>query len=77
MWEDENHILFPAVRSVKEKKRAEAKEQFTSYYRLDIRGGEALPLLPCRSRWKPCVLLRATAGWLRAASTPTLRIITA
>lgn len=43
LWEDENHILFPAVRSAKEKKRAKAKEQFTSYYRLDIRGGEALP----------------------------------
>lgn len=43
LWEDENHILFPAVRSAKEKKRAKTKEQFTSYYRLDIRGGEALP----------------------------------
>lgn len=42
-WEDETHILFPAVRSAKEKKRTEAKEQFTSYYRLDIHGGEALP----------------------------------
>lgn len=42
-WEDETHILFPAVRSAKEKKRAEAKEAFTSYYRLDITGGEALP----------------------------------
>lgn len=41
-WEDETHILFPAVRSPKEKKRAEAKEQFTSFYRLDIHGGEAL-----------------------------------
>ncbi len=42
-WEDETHILFPAVRSAKEKKRAEAREQFTSFYRLDIHGGEALP----------------------------------
>ena len=43
LWTDEYHILFPAVRSAKDKKRAEAKEAFTSYYCLDIRGGEALP----------------------------------
>ena len=42
-WLDENRILFPAVRSAGEKKRAEKKEQFTSYYCLDVRGGEALP----------------------------------
>ena len=43
LWENETCILFPAVRSAAEKKRAEAKDQFTSYYRLDLRGGEALP----------------------------------
>ena len=43
-WLDENRLLFPAVRSAKEKKRAEAHEEFTSYYVLDLRGGEALPL---------------------------------
>ena len=43
LWESDDTILFPAVRSAAEKKRAEAKEQFTSYYRLDLRGGEALP----------------------------------
>lgn len=42
IWEDDSHILFPAVRSAKEKKRQEAKESFTSYYRLSIHGGEAL-----------------------------------
>lgn len=42
IWEDENHILFPAVRSTKDKKLQQAKEAFTSYYRLDIRGGEAV-----------------------------------
>ena len=31
VWLDENRILFPAVRSEKEKKRAAAHEQFTSY----------------------------------------------
>ena len=41
-WEDENCLLFPAVRSKEEKKRREAKEEFTSFYRLDLRGGEAL-----------------------------------
>ena len=40
-WEDENHILFSAVRSAKDKKRKEEKENFTSYYRIDINGGEA------------------------------------
>ena len=43
VWEDETHLLFPAVRSKAETKRAQAEEPFTSFYRLDIRGGEALP----------------------------------
>lgn len=42
LWADESHILFPAVRSAREKKRQEAKDAFTSYYCLDIHGGEAL-----------------------------------
>ena len=42
LWESDDTVLFPAVRSASEKKRAEAKEQFTSFYRLDLRGGEAL-----------------------------------
>lgn len=42
-WLDDDRLIFPAVRSAKEKKRAEAKEEFTSYYVLDLRGGEALP----------------------------------
>lgn len=40
-WEDDEHILFQAVRSTDEKKRKDKKEIFTSYYRIDIRGGEA------------------------------------
>jgi len=43
IWLDDDRILFSAVRSAKEKKRAEAKEAFTSYYVLDLRGGEAQP----------------------------------
>ena len=43
IWDDAEHILFPSVRSAAEKKRQSAKEQFTSYYRLNIHGGEALP----------------------------------
>ena len=52
-WEDENTILFPAVRSADEKKRAEKKEQFTSIYRLDLRGGEAIRAftLPFSADW--------------------------
>ena len=51
VWLDENRLLFPAVRSAKEKKRAEAKEEFTACYVLDVRGGEALPFvtLPLRA----------------------------
>ena len=43
LWLDDERILFPTVRSAAEKKRAEAKEAFTSYYVLDLHGGEALP----------------------------------
>ena len=43
VWLDDDRLLFPAVRSAAEKKRAEAKEPFTSYYVLDLNGGEALP----------------------------------
>ena len=42
-WEDADHILFPADRSAKERKRREAREEFTAYYRLSMSGGEALP----------------------------------
>jgi len=42
IWESENSLLFPAVRSSAEKKRAESKDAFTSYYRLSLEGGEAL-----------------------------------
>lgn len=45
LWIDEHRLIFPAVRSAKEKKQAEAKEEFTSYYLLDLRGGEALPYM--------------------------------
>lgn len=52
-WETENTILFPAVRSADEKKRAERKEQFTSFYRLDLCGGEAIHAftLPFAADW--------------------------
>ena len=43
LWLTDTQILFPAVRSAKEKKRAENHEAFTSYYTLDVTGGEALP----------------------------------
>lgn len=39
-WEDETHLLFPACRTAAEKKRAEAGEAFTAYYRLATDGGE-------------------------------------
>lgn len=40
-WLDDTHIIFPAARSDAEKKRAESGVEFTSYYDLDINGGEA------------------------------------
>lgn len=51
LWEDETHLLFPAVRSTADQKRQKEKEQFTHFYRLDITGGEALPAfcLPFRA----------------------------
>ena len=44
-WLDDRRLIFPAVRSAKEKKRAEAGEEFTAYYVLDVNGGEAMPFL--------------------------------
>lgn len=41
IWEDDEHLLFPAVRSEADKKRAKNGEIFTVWYRIDIRGGEA------------------------------------
>lgn len=41
IWEDNTHILFKANRTEKEQKRIKDKEAFTSYYRIDIHGGEA------------------------------------
>ncbi len=42
-WEDEDTILFPAVRTKAEQDRAQSGEPFTSFYRLSLNGGEALP----------------------------------
>jgi len=66
LWEDETHILFPAVRSAKEKKRQEAKDQFTAWYRLDITGGEAVPAftLPFAAGW----MEKVSGGWVATGS---------
>ena len=42
-WEDDDNILFPADRTPEERRRREAGEQFTVFYRLSLKGGEALP----------------------------------
>ncbi len=42
VWEDDTHILFPALRTDKEKERAKAGEVFTVYYRISTEGGEAV-----------------------------------
>ena len=41
-WEDDTHVLFPAIRTDADKKRSEAGEKFTVYYRLATDGGEAV-----------------------------------
>lgn len=41
-WEDPFHLLFSAVRSVKDRQLAEQNLGYTSYYRIDVRGGEAV-----------------------------------
>ncbi|MBE5962192.1 MAG: S9 family peptidase [Lachnospiraceae bacterium] len=41
LWDDDDTILFPAIRLEADKKRVEAKEIFTSFYRISIHGGEA------------------------------------
>ncbi|WMM24167.1 S9 family peptidase [Tissierella sp. MB52-C2] len=41
IWKDDNTIIFPAMRSKKDKERKEKKEDFTSYYEINLSGGEA------------------------------------
>ena len=42
LWEDDTHILFTAMRTDDEKNRAKDGNVFTSYYRIDVTGGEAV-----------------------------------
>ncbi len=41
IWFDEKTILFPSIREEKDKKRKEAGEPFTAYYKICVDGGEA------------------------------------
>lgn len=41
LWEDEEHLLFPAMREKKDQERAKNGERFSVWYRLNIHGGEA------------------------------------
>ena len=42
LWQqDSKHILFPSIRDEKDKKKQEAGESFTQYYRINVNGGEA------------------------------------
>lgn len=40
-WKNQDTILFPSIRSKKERNRKEKGEQFTSFYEINIHGGEA------------------------------------
>lgn len=41
-WEDAYHLVFTAIRSAKDRQLAEQGLGYTSYYRIDVRGGEAV-----------------------------------
>lgn len=43
LWDNDGSILFPAARSAAELEKQKNGEPFTAWYRLDLRGGEALP----------------------------------
>lgn len=40
-WENNENIIFSAIRNEKDKKRKKDEEQFTSFYKISISGGEA------------------------------------
>ena len=42
LWLDNENIIFPDIRSKKDKEKLEAGEEFTKYYKINIHGGEAL-----------------------------------
>ena len=41
IWDDDTTLLFPGMRKDSDKKKAEAGEEFTVFYRLSLNGGEA------------------------------------
>lgn len=41
IWKDNDTIIFPAIRGKKDKERKENQEEFTSFYEINIHGGEA------------------------------------
>lgn len=41
IWKNNSSILFPAMRNKKDKERKEKGEQFTIYYEISLKGGEA------------------------------------
>ncbi len=43
VWEDDDNLLFPAVRKAEERKKNEVGETTTFFYRLNVNGGEAMP----------------------------------
>lgn len=66
IWEDDSNLLFAAARDSKDKKLAEKKEAFTSFYRISISGGEAekaftipLPVLSIKPMKKDEYLIAA------------------
>lgn len=41
VWKNESTLLFPAIRSKKDRERKENGEMFTTYYEISLKGGEA------------------------------------
>jgi dipeptidyl aminopeptidase/acylaminoacyl peptidase len=42
LWVDNENIIFPSARDIKDKEKKDAGEEFTQYYRINIHGGEAI-----------------------------------
>ena len=73
LFEDDDHILFPADRLQEDRKAGEQGKNQTTYYRLDLRGGEALKAFTLP--WKVKTLMKLQDGCLLALVSVDLNAI--
>lgn len=45
LWIDNENIIFPDIRDLKDKEKKDSGEEFTQYYKINIHGGEAVKFL--------------------------------